>query len=285
MPIVGMDDLAEVTLSEGTAVTEILAWETEADYVNALDSPGTVADELADHSGGEADVAHSGYLTGSLTEALRAYYPLDEGSGSTAGDETELSNDAPIVGATWNGSGQVGSDSLLFDGTDDYVDLPHNYGIFDGSHPWTIAGFVRVETSPPSFGPWLQLSGEAGIELKVDDGGVDRFNLTIEDSGGTFHEAQLGSYSLGTWYHYAATFNPGGLAIGYIDGVEQGSFTAPGNINSETAESAIGYNGGSTYVNISVDDVRIYDRVLSPPEVQALANRTETSPVPTGATL
>lgn len=72
-----MSFLTNVPGLTGSATTEVLTWETETDFANAVNRPSFVYDEIADHAGGSADVTHSGYNHGSLVEGLAGYWPFD----------------------------------------------------------------------------------------------------------------------------------------------------------------------------------------------------------------
>lgn len=288
-PIVGMDDLAEVTLS---GVQEVLTWETEADYATAVDSPGMVADDLGDHAGGA--VAADGYHYGSLTRGLVAYYSLDEGAGTTAGDATELGNDGTITGATWNGSGQVGSDSLSFDGVDDYVSGIYALG---GASTFTVSGWVRFDTFGTNhtfLEDWDSGTNPRAVNCYFNnvDSTTMNANIHLEDSAGntTFNVISTNiqdNLTTGEWAHATWVWD-GGVIKFYLNGTELTSAAySVSALNGPSASQHIGALQTLTtdYLNGDIDDVRIYDRALSTPEIQALANRTATSPVPTGATL
>ena len=59
-----------------------------------------------------------------LNNATVAYYPFDEGTGTTAGDSTPNNNDGTIDGASWTTDSKIGSHALSYDGSNDKVDLP-----------------------------------------------------------------------------------------------------------------------------------------------------------------
>lgn len=278
-PIVGMDDLAEVTLS---GVQEVLTWETEADYATAVDSPGMVADDLGDHAGGA--VAADGYHYGSLTRGLVAYYSLDEGSGTTAGDATELGNDGTINGATWVGSGKVGSDCLSFDGTDDNVGVGANLpGPLD---EYTATAWVYMNGT--TEGKYHNFRVNNGIDIRFDSasGAPQYFH---KDGAGSFVNIIGNALSTGIWQHLALVYDGTDMYM-FQDGTQtaSNSLANPGHTaHGDTGQARLGSNDDATggFLNGRLDDVRFYDRALSTPEIQALSNRTATSPVPTEATL
>lgn len=276
----------------GTVVTgEVLAWETETDYANALDRHGTVYDEIADHAGGEANIAHSGYHYGSLVDGLVAYYPLDDSStGTTAVDQTELGNDGSISGASYVGSGQVGGDSLSFDGTDDGVTVTHA-DVFDAKQ-FTVSFWAY----PGDTGSLQEFSnkfatGDKHHIFRFDDPDSDGNNevrfFVGENDGTDVVVDSTKEPAANTWVHICGVHN-GDEAILYLDGVREASAATSTDGPAESSEDlGIGFDptNNDFYYQGRIDDYRFYERALSPPEITALAARTVTSPVPTEATL
>ena len=76
-------------------------------------------------SGTETDCVFTGFTvtSKSLDDDLEAHWKLDYGSGSTAYDFANNYN-GTITGPSWNSTGHINK-CLSFDGTNDYVDLPH----------------------------------------------------------------------------------------------------------------------------------------------------------------
>lgn len=246
---------------------------TEADWDKAQDESGVVHDEIGDHIGSAS--VEMGYDIGSITKGIVAYYPLDDSStSSTAIDETTLDNDGTINGATYNGSGNVGSDSLAFNG--DNVIAPGE----DFEQPTvSISIFVRwsggsdqiwvskVDSVNPSYG-W-QISGHNG-DIRV------RWVTTQNDFQQTYLENISGD---GLWHHVAAVLDGDELRV-YTDGGLIGSKTYTGDIIYDGNDLRLGQSGdGSFSYNGDLDDVRIFGRALSQPEIEALSNRTQTSTV------
>jgi hypothetical protein len=79
-----------------------------------------------------------------------------------------------------------------------------------------------------------------------------------------------------TWRHAALVYD-GSNKIIYIDGVEDARVASTGSINVSTYNLYIGENSQQTgrYLTGLVDDVRIYNRALSPAEVAGLGGLTE----------
>ena len=74
----------------------------------------------------------------------------------------------------------------------------------------------------------------------------------------------------GTWQHVAATFLPGNVGglVFYLNGVETERLDSSG-MNAGTGPFRIGNNEWSEYFVGQMDDVRVYDQVLTPEEIGA----------------
>ena len=123
--------------------------------------------------------------------------------------------------------------------------------------------------------------GEVGWGLYIEDGKI-RLNLStrVLDDGVAAETTQ--AIQLERWQHVAATYDgsktPEGMRI-YVDGIEQelaGLLDLVGNRLPQRYPLRIGASG-STKPNFqgSIDDVRIYDRVLEPEEI-AVVSTAET---------
>jgi len=241
-------------------------WDGDDDFSRAKDNSGFVQDDLADHPAGLG----RGYDVGSLTEGLVAYYPLDEGQGQVVHDGG-LDNLAQINGATWNGSGQVGDDALSFDGTDDYVQDSDATAV---SGSFSASAWVKFDTLSDRQRILTVNSGNIGLEYNNSNDQLQFSHYSSEsDSSGT-----LGTFTPSTevWYHIVGTFD-GDTQRLYIDSNQNDSNSFPNDPKVDYGISIGAYSGASSYLDGVIDHVAVYDRALSQPEVEALANLT--SPV------
>jgi Concanavalin A-like lectin/glucanases superfamily len=87
------------------------------------------------------------------------------------------------------------------------------------------------------------------------------------------------SYAASTWYHMAATYENGNLKL-FVNGNLEGSATgAPSSIASQSLSLLFGRSYGSHTMHGSeegldgtLDDMRVYNRTLSPSEISSLYN-------------
>jgi hypothetical protein len=87
--------------------------------------------------------------------------------------------------------------------------------------------------------------------------------------------ATAGEVALGEWVHVAAVYDGNGMRL-YHDGIEVGSVAVRGElVVNWSVSAAIGNQpagAGDAPFHGSIDDVRIYDRALTPLEIKALAS-------------
>jgi hypothetical protein len=213
---------------------------------------------------------------------LVAYYPLNEGAGTTAADAS---------GKNHNGTIQ---------GTPTWVDGSPGYGkalYFNGQNP--TSGWVNCGTWNPSAGTgqlsvafWAKWGGSMGSDQwqglvsKRDDwdstgaGALSMWEIEIDATTNVVHFFRGGSYPssggyimpVGQWVHIAVTFN-GTTAIFYVNGTQTGSGSfsfGPKTDAIVTIGCDSGASGWNSF-NGSLDEVRLYNNALTPAEIKALA--------------
>ena len=70
------------------------------------------------------------------------------------------------------------------------------------------------------------------------------------------------------WHYYCATFN-GSIGTTYFDGNKQGTTPSSMSITGVMDNRIGGQRGGFSYFNGSIDEVKIWKRVLTPEEIKA----------------
>jgi len=198
---------------------------------------------------------------------LIAYWEFDEGSGTTAYDSAG-NNDGAIYGATWT-IGQVGG-ALSFDGVDDYVDCGNDESL-DFTDAITIGAWVKrpnFDTGGVIAGKTNGNSVTAGYGLySYPDGLLFSFY-----SGGWRRTTPRVTIPANQWHHVVGTFD-GNNAYLYVDGQQKASLAHTGTIAAATGYSFhISYWRPAlpVYFNGTIDDVMVFDRSLSPEEIQQL---------------
>jgi steroid delta-isomerase-like uncharacterized protein len=193
------------------------------------------------------------------TYGLVAFYALDNDANDSSGNELH----GTIVGDPSFVEGQVGM-ALELDGVDDYVDSgnPPELAI-------TEAISIACWVNPTGFVGRQSFVGlDTGYVFKVHEQG----RLCFTTPGVADHESANTILEAGVWQHVAATFLPGqddGLVF-YLNGVETERMASSG-INTGSGPFRIGNNQWSELLTGLIDEVIIYNRILSTGEIRYLA--------------
>jgi hypothetical protein len=220
------------------------------------------------------------YFTGG--GGVIAHLPLDEGSGTGAGDISGLGNDGTLTnGASFEAESGDGSPySVRFDGVDDYIDL----GSLDvNGSGLTLAAWFKADSFPgPSNDPRLisKASGNVADDhvfmlSTVKLGSAVRLRARVRISGMTTTLIDpMGDLQLSEWHHAAMTYDGTTLRL-FLDGVEVGSTLLSGVVDVDPSiPVAVGSQptvGEAHYFDGLLDDVRILQRAMSLNEIVAIA--------------
>jgi fibronectin type 3 domain-containing protein len=205
---------------------------------------------------------------------LAAAYSFDEGTGSTTADSSGNGIVGTIHNATWTLGGRYG-DALSFSGANSFVDLGRPVSLTTtSSMSWEA--WVFPTTNPGDDGNIIALSnGSNGWQFKTTpDTGVRTFGVAVSGaSGSTAQRYSATTITLNTWYHVAGVYNAAARTLDvYVNGVlDNGSLvgavpasqTLPGTESVAIGQRAAGFNFIGT-----IDEVRVYNRALSPAEIQ-----------------
>jgi glucose/arabinose dehydrogenase/PKD repeat protein len=213
----------------------------------------------------------------SIEGGLVAAYGFNEGSGTGLTDLSGHGNSGVIHDATWT-SGRFGS-ALMFDGDSSFVSVDDSTWL-ELSNAMTLEAWAYAN---PSQGGWMDLIYKGNdayfLQGSSDQGGMPAV-------GGTFASSPLFGQSAlpqRAWSHMASTYDGSTLKL-YVNGVEVASRAQSGPLRFSAQPLYIG--GDTEYGDHwagKVDEVRIYNRALTPAEIQAdMANAvvaaTDTTP-------
>lgn len=210
---------------------------------------------------------------------LMGYWKLDEGSGSTARDASGGGRDGFFSGPTWTAG--VHGAALQFDGVDDYVSMA---GFHRDTPSATITAWVKRDGSQSPFAALLLVSG-ANISLNFGQANELRYQWDHDpaasgwDSGLVVPDLQ--------WVFVAVAVEPQRATIYLHDGVTLQSAVNPiaHALQDFTENILLGWDpiDPSRHFRGSLDDVRIYNYVLSASEIGALHDLGGKAHAPTPA--
>jgi len=207
-----------------------------------------------------------------LSEGLLAHWRLD---GNTQDSAPGKMHGRDYGSAFVNG--RVGSHSAKF-GKGRYI-LISDRPELNLLHPFSLTAWIYSESSAEqdNVAPIIT-KGIESWRLELGEAG-DSVGFFLKDSTtGIAVKSQPGSIRAGRWHHVAAVFTGKDLYL-YLDGVrvaEDGKHTY--EINHENASDiGIGFNPAAPEATFrgAVDDIRIYKRVLSRLEIEALTEADE----------
>ncbi len=227
-----------------------------------------------------------GTITETITKGLVGYWTFDEGSGTRANDSSGNGNNGTIYGASWTDDAVSGK-ALDFDGVDDVVSMGDVLG-FERTDSWTISAWIKTSDSHHGAVVSKIGAGARGYDLFVIGGGYGppgdlAVHIIHAWGGDAIRKYSDMRVDNGSWYHVAYTYDGSSSATGvniYIDGVlHNGIATHTSVSNSITNPSSfrIGGREGVQLFRGLIDEARIYNRVLSPTEIEVISRISITS--------
>jgi len=216
------------------------------------------------------------------SDNLVAWWQLDEASGSTTvEDKSSNSYDGSIVGVN---SANVGVDGVLNKAIDFYRAEASNRVNISGID---MTGWDKLSVSVWCYyrgggtaehavvSNWSTGNNKAGFLIRIEPTASDRIEAYIQGEPDGTGSQVLGHFSdllvpTNAWSHIVITYDS---VLGfncYLNNTSSSSnpLTAKGVLNSSTSGTMyIGYEWGSDWFDGLIDDVRIYNRVLSADEV------------------
>ena len=221
-------------------------------HVNATNGEGTGAFSTT-----------SSFTTVATPAGLVASYAFDEGTGTTVADASGHSLTGTVSGTTWSAAGKYGN-ALVFNGTSALVRVPN-------------AASLQLTTGM-TLEAWVNPAAVTNTWRDVIYKGDDNYYLEGTSAqgqtpamGGTFSPNPLNAASALTanaWSHLAGTYDGATMRL-YVNGVQAASRAQTGAIATSTNPLQVGGDGiyGQFFQGM-IDEVRIYNRALTPAEIQ-----------------
>ncbi len=232
-------------------------------------------------SGDSAYSNEAAATTPEITSGRQAHWKLDEGSGTATADSSGNGNNGTLAsGPVWQ-SGRIGS-GLKFDGVDDVVNAGSGASL-GGLSQITVSAWINVagvgeggygriiqkgDTASPTAGWRLLTYGTNQLQFSVDYATTD---LNRNSAASVF--------ATNTWCHVLATWDGTASATGakiYVNGVQvaydasQVNGTGARGADSATQLTLGNTTTGDRSFNGVIDDVRVYNRVLTAAEIAAV---------------
>jgi hypothetical protein len=208
------------------------------------------------------------------TVGLQAHYDFEGNTNDSSGNArngTTVGNPTFVAGKT----GQA----ISFDGLTDYVNIDGYKGILADAngvqHEFTLSAWIKT-TADGEIITWGTNSGGQRMTFRVDT------VLRVEHGNGSIRGTNGPDLRDDQWHHVAATIPHGARMMDvtlYVDGhdVTPDSTDQDPFVLTADTDVSIGRNAprDDRYFIGSIDDARIYDRVLSQEEIFGLAGGTQ----------
>ncbi|MBR9680561.1 MAG: LamG domain-containing protein [Candidatus Altiarchaeota archaeon] len=227
-------------------------------YDNSLYFNGTLDDvKIFNRALNSTEVA-SLYQNQNITDGLIAYWPFDEGVGSSVFDDH-----------MWT-SGKINT-GINFNGVDDYIDIPDSSSL-DTPKKLTITSWVYANT--PSVQQGIISKGLLSSSPRTWDLGIDASNQIfwyIANSDSNYQIIYADSLGAKTWQHIAASFDGTDTSL-YVNGQLKTTET----FNWETLQTSdtsinIGkLRNQANYFDGKIDELYVYNGALSSDEIYAI---------------
>ncbi len=196
-------------------------------------------------------------------DGLVAYWDFDENGGGTANDRSGNGHEGELVGDVEWVEGKFGS-ALRFDEAEEYVLVPH-----DDALNFTDAVTFALFFNPDGDLTSRRLIVKNNSIFVIFDFGVTTSIDFLVKPDNDFAESTTTEWEVGTWYHFAGTFDGDALRV-YVDGVLEGEKDIGVDIAPSDLDLWIGADDFGRATDAFpglIDEVRLYDRPLSEGEI------------------
>ncbi len=221
--------------------------------------------------------------TGTLSSGLVGYWKLDEGTGLTTADSSGSGATGTIKSATW-AAGRL-NQALKFSGASS-VSLSSAAALKASTFTWSA--WVYVSGEPLNgMGPIVELGYGSDVGRTLSFNRISTswqpstvFGFVNASKTDAESISANNSFAVGVWQHWLITYNDAGDRMVHIyrNGAEvtyQKQVAAKGTLTSKgTYTGALGATPATGFFGFNglLDDVRVYNRVLSASEIQSLAS-------------
>jgi hypothetical protein len=211
---------------------------------------------------------------------LLAHYKLSDASDASGNGRHGVAANVSYVAGKLGMAGSFNGSTSLVDCQSDFI----------GTSACTISAWIFLngwgeESSPGSGGFGRIVENGKTICYCTDQTGnpAGTYNLRLSSNGGTTTASSAtNSISLGQWIHVAVTRTAAGVANLYVNGALSGTANqASGTPAAGTTNVILGNNLATTRALAGLlDDVRIYDEVLTAEKILAIARDRRGRPYP-----
>jgi len=204
-----------------------------------------------------------------------SYYTLDEDPANTStATDAWGPNDGTINGASQAASAIRGT-GLSFDGTNDNIQASGLGSVFNSTGAFTVSFWLNLDSVGGNQYTFVSYEGSSsdGVLLQTDGSTNLRTAMDTDGSGGYESDEISSNFYTppqGEWIHTAWVWDGPDMIL-YVNSERAGSFTYPEASTSDYGSRTLGIghrnSTGGQNVPGDIDDVRLYNRALSPAEI------------------
>lgn len=256
------------------------SWKINGTLGNSLGGSGSSASYNLVDSGGESIIGsgsggsyslNTGYvsqLENSLQLTLQpsglvGYWPMHDTRGTSAQDLSINANNALLKNTPTWGAGKVGGGLVLVDASSQYAEA---------------ANIAALQTSTVTASAWFKTSTTTTGQTILAKSGAWQIALSRTVAGKLVIHNQTGDVDIcadtttvndNAWHHVVMTMTSGaanGTKL-YIDGALKQTCAA--TVANQSGTLTVGSLGAAYYLNGTVDEAKVFNRVLSTDEVKA----------------
>jgi hypothetical protein len=211
-----------------------------------------------------------------LPVGVIAYWMLDEAGGNIAEDMAGRNAGIVYGDAFWQPEGGVKAGALQLDGIEDYISTDFVLNPVDG--PFSVFAWINsIEPGGIVISQLDGIDGSGETWLGIESLSGKLMTDLVAPPMGRFISKPLVSESVitnGQWHNVGFVWDGTHRSL-YVDGIEVAKdATAQAALKSATGGLYIGVDknlGAGTFFSGLIDDVRIYDRALTPEQIAELA--------------
>jgi len=195
---------------------------------------------------------------------LVGWWTFEEGSGITAVDWSGHDHHGVILGGAQWADGYYGG-ALDFDGSDDFVDLDNPPDLPSGASARSICAWVTTDNLDSGWKAAVAYGSPAGSQSN----GFAR-NGSLLSGFGYGNDLTVDNFwQIGVWHHLCLTYD-GITATLYADGIRLLAEAKEWNLVLSRVRLGRQINDAAEFWDGLIDDVRIYDKVLTEDEIQQI---------------
>jgi hypothetical protein len=219
------------------------------------------------------------------TSGMVGFWKFDEGSGTTISDSSGNGNTgglgSGLASPGWV-PGKIGS-ALSFDGSDDYASVPDSPSLNITGNQFSISAWVNPRAQANPFADIVSMRSGLLTQYFLWEN-WDSTTRQVDFATGLYNGTNVFVSSpkfhpLNQWYQVAAVYNGTRLRL-FVDGNLEIDQRVTGNLLPLNMPVTIGFTPSFNFhFNGTIDDVRIYNRALSPNDMIALLLRKTTTSV------